>query len=195
MADAKPKVKRKGLGRRPLVVDDHSLSVSDVRAIIRERAAVAPGVMCPCCERIVMLRARPLDAGLAKALFWMHHYFQRSDAAPWVHMATWLNEHKANRGNTAALLRFWGLIEERPREPGEVGANGAPTPGFYRLTPQGIAFVTQGTTVPRSILTYGRRFYGFAQDGRTITFREALGKAFDYANVTASPPSPTPPLF
>ncbi len=83
----------------------------------------------------------------------------------------------------SGTLSVWGLVEERatvdPRKK---------TSGFWRLAPDGLAFVRLEAMIPRyAIVRYRSEVVGFA--GPAVGLAEVLGKdgRFDYRELLQSP--------
>jgi hypothetical protein len=131
------------------------------------------GAACPCCGQNVKLYRRKLYATPARQLIIL--WQQRdNDAEGWTHIGK-LNEIVSGGGD-AAKLRYWGLVEaadERSRLEN--------SSGMWRITERGEAFVCDRLRVRKYVLLFDGRVIGF--DGDEIGVRDALGTAFDYAEL------------
>jgi len=114
---------------------------------------------------------------MVEALIRLYHW-DRHHPNQWVHATRYLEQHhrRSAANMNMALLRHWEMIEQKPKK----RSDGAPSAGFYRITPLGRLFVCGKRTVYRYILTYDERFIGFDMQGGQTTVREALDDPFNY---------------
>jgi hypothetical protein len=175
------------------VLDDEEVwedtdTLGDARKFLR--AGWVRGVECPCCKQFVKVYKRKLDSVMASSLVLVYHYFQKNKGATWVHLPRFLMEAKA-ADRECAKLRYWGLLEEMPRE---VGAETpGRTSGLWRITDKGKLFVEGDLAVPKYVWVFDGEPYKsemFREPGddtpeEVVTIREALGDRFDYTELMA----------
>ena len=135
------------------------------------------GAVCPACEQVVKVYRRKLNASMGRALIAMH---QGTYMGEFVHLFRFLGDRGVPHSD-AALLRFWGLLEEQDGE----REDGNPRAGFYTITPRGRLFA-QGKIAMRS--------HGFFHNGaclhldydKLVGIRAVLGSKFDYDELMAA---------
>jgi hypothetical protein len=130
------------------------------------RLQLDKGANCPLCGQLAKMYRRKINAGMAHALIEMY----RHGRADWFYLP---DITKRWQGRDEAGLRYWGLIEEAstPRPDGGRA-------GWWRVTDKGIAFVRWNLKVPKYVLVYDGRVFGF--DGPDVDIKDALGTKFDY---------------
>jgi hypothetical protein len=174
------------LNDTPLVgsIDDKA-TVEEARKWVSDR--ISFGVRCPCCDQFAKVYRRTMTAAMAQALVSMYRIAERADE--WVHVPSTLGPtHNAARGGDFAKLRYWGLVRESD---GEVIIDGdKKSSGFWKITPQGQAFVRGQVRVPRHIFLYDSVFLRYSDD--TIDITEALATSFSYTDLmSGTDPAPT----
>jgi hypothetical protein len=136
-------------------------------------AIAEEGAACPCCGQNVKLYRRKLYSTPARQLIMLYHA-RDNDCDGWLHIGE-LNAIISGGGDLAKL-RHWRLVEAADeRTPVENSA------GLWRITDDGVAFVEMRRRVHKYVLLFDGRVIGFAGD--EITIRDALGTAFDYAEL------------
>jgi len=127
---------------------------------------------CPCCNRLVKVYRRTLNASQARYLIEMA---RKSGAGnPWLHVETDFRDVSTPARGDYAKLRFWGLIEPRPAHKGR----GGKTNGYWRLTDRGRTFVAGQSFVPAYIFLLDNLVIGSA--AKLVDIKQALGTKFNY---------------
>lgn len=99
----------------------------------------------------------------------------RSDI--WLHVPSYLIEHKVNANNDVGLLRHWGLLLPR----GDERDDGGKHSGYYRITDRGRAFVRGEVDVEKYIYLYDQKLLPQPLgDRERTTIQEALGDKFNF---------------
>lgn len=128
------------------------------------------GCICPACGQFVKLYKRKLNSGMAVTLIHMYNY----NAYAWINVKDFLREKKLRNNHDWTLLKYWGILEEKPGKPG----HGGKTLGEWRITNKGREFVLNRLSVPKRILIYNSQFQGFDTDITSII--NSLGEKFIY---------------
>jgi hypothetical protein len=136
--------------------------------------AAKPGapVLCPVCDSRCSSYRRKLNGGMAATTVKLYR-LGKGPAMEWVNVVQ-LFPNTTHRGGEWAQIRHWGLA--MPRDKRSAGKN---SPGDWRLTPLGVAFVEGRMEVPAYIETRGGKL--LSKSSETISIMGALGNAFDYA--------------
>lgn len=129
-------------------------------------------VACALCGAEHRIYRRKLNTGMAETLVKMYR-LGGGAAAGWVNVVQ-LFPNTSQRGGEWAQVRHWGLA--LPRDVRNVGQN---SPGDWRLSPLGVAFVENRMQVPMYIETRGGELLGKSVE--TVSIMGALGTKFDYA--------------
>jgi hypothetical protein len=143
------------------------------------KQAVNGGAPCPCCNQLVKLYRRRITGEMAYGLILMRKADQRTPGQ-FIHLPTFLADHKAGKSNMTSLLRHWELIEQQPGERDD----GSWRTGYYRTTSLGCQFVDGHSSIPKYAFLYNQMLLRLSQERVTIT--EALGSKFDYAQLMAT---------
>ena len=143
----------------------------------RVQANIDRGLRCPCCGRMAKRYARKINSGLARALILIYKVSQEccEDGAgwPWVKVVPALKALEENANELEySKLYHWYFIEPRT---GHSRGND----GFWRMTEDGVAFVTGAIQTARVAYVLDGVCVGFAEDDYT-TIHRALGDHFDY---------------
>ena len=141
---------------------DDSASLGEVRAWLLERRG--RGVKCPCCGQYARVYRRRLNYAMAYGLYLVYEYFHLRARAPepWLHVPRYLNgKGVVARGGDFAKLVHWGLLEAKEGE----RPDGSARIGYYRLTPEGVAFVENRSRVPTYLYFY---------DGEVVDITKSL---------------------
>lgn len=145
--------------------DDVPLAAA--RDWLRTRA-LDGGAHCPCCTQYAKVYRRKLTSATGRALCELWRAAgQRFAYLPDV-VSVRADEAKA---------RYWGLIESR----GEYRDDGSPRSGFWRLTDDGVGFVSHRYRVPAYALIYDGRCLGL--EGEPVGIDDVLGSRFDYGEL------------
>lgn len=132
------------------------------------------GENCPCCGQRVQFYRRKINSGMARALIAMY----RAAGTDWVHKPTALKGLGA-AARDESLLRYWGLMEEESA----VRADGGRS-GWWRVTPQGEAFLLDISRVPKYATIYDGRLLGMDAT-QMVNIRDALSDKFNYNELMA----------
>jgi hypothetical protein len=143
-------------------------TISEAKKYLRDN--FNKGCSCPVCGQFVKLYKRKLNSGMAVILIFMSKY-----GKDFVHVKEFLREKKMKNGHDWTLLRYWGFIQERSPL---IGDENTKNSGFWRITPEGLAFVSNRVKTKKHILIYNQKFQGFSNED--ITIEDALGDDFDY---------------
>lgn len=162
--------------RKPMqiIIDPGSTTVAQVQGQMRDSIKNDRPVYCPCCKQLVALTDRPLNAMMAKVTIILHRHFL--SAPGWLHVGKHLVEVNklgaAIRGSEWTRLTHWGVLEERPKHPGE-----------YKMTERGHKFATVEIKLPKVLRTYNGKPVSFGTEQADI--KECLGEDLDYAQLIA----------
>lgn len=134
------------------------------------------GIVCRCCNRRGMIHKRRLTKSMAQALVLLRRF---TIPGEWVHWQTLLRQRKAKAAGSGmpAMLRWWGLVEEKPKERNGATVRGAKTSGYWRITDAGVAFVDGISHVPSHCFEYRDEIFGFSDT--PVGIRDAL-EDFNY---------------
>jgi hypothetical protein len=138
---------------------------------------VEEGAECPCCVQLARLYKRSLNSPMARLLIWLvrqHH----SDAR-WYTIHEFPLIQGRRGGGDFAKLTYWGLIEEQPKDPEDTEKR---TSGIWRPTAKGVDFAHARIRVPKRVHLYNNTQVGW--DEEQVSIRQALGKKFDYHELT-----------
>ena len=152
------------------------MNLEEIRTKMFEAAASKRGTRCPCCDRHLKVYRRPLNASQARYLIFMAQ--KSGEGNPWLHVEMDFRDVSIPSRGDYAKLRYWGLIEPKPGESDRGGRSN----GYWRLTDKGRAFVNGEIAVPARIHLLNNRVVGWSE--ATTTIKQALGKRFDYAQLT-----------
>ncbi len=153
------------------------------------RSHFETGAQCPLCTQYVKLYKRKLNASMAYVLVLIYrwHRAQPEGHKEWLHVPSHIaKEGGDNARQTAAIrgdwakLKHWGLIEEYPAK----REDGSKRIGYYRITPQGIAFVRGQSSVQAYIWIYNETVLQRPVLER-VSIRDTLDKKFHYADLMA----------
>lgn len=149
-------------------------SLTDTLAEARDtlRANLDDGSKCPCCDQFARRYKRKLNSDMARSLILIVDEYLHEP-----HDTSWVDIQEIDvRGGDYAKLRHWGLLESRPNDD-----DTKRTSGLWRPTELGIDFAQGRARMPSHVYIYNNKVDGFTDS--TITIREALGDAFDYAEL------------
>lgn len=162
-----------------------STTLVEAQGYLMSKARGKDGSLCPCCRQLVKVVDRNIDSQMARALIILYRYFEK--APDFVHFATYLDElaqqvGAAIPGGQWAKLRFWGLIEEKPKNDKSDGAKRA---GFWKITAKGISFVKMELKVPKYAMVYNEKCIGYAPGCVEVNIVDCLGRDFVYDELMA----------
>lgn len=139
-----------------------------------EQTRPGRAVECPLCGHEHRTYRRKLNSGMAAVtvrLYALGH----GPAMEWVNVVR-LFPNTTHRGGEWAQIRHWGLALPRERRTGSTNS-----PGDWKITPLGVAFVEGRLEVPRYVETRGGVLLGKSEETTSIV--GALGNAFNYAEL------------
>lgn len=131
-------------------------------------------VTCSVCERPHSSYRRKLNSAVAAVLVKIYR-LGGGPAQNWVNVAQ-MFPNTTHRGGEWTIAKHWGLV--MPRDVRDGGAN---SPGDWRLTPLGVAFVEGRVEVPRYVELRDGVCLGKSEE--TISITGSLGNAFNYAEL------------
>lgn len=134
------------------------------------------GVKCPCCNQFYKLYSRPMYFSMAAGLINLFKLSKKKIGYYSIH-EIYNNTHPGDW----AKLRFWGLIEEKPKDKNETTTR---TSGHWKITQKGSEFVLGKLRVPRKIILLNNNLLGY--DGPEISIQAVLGKEYNYREIMAS---------
>ena len=140
-------------------------TVREAREYIKEN--VVDGVACPCCGSWNRVYSRRLNRAKVRELREIFAYADdRGELYDFVNVPA---SGVSLRNREYPKLRFWGLLE--PRDPDVGSGEGT---GWWRVTPQGVAFVRGRLELPNKVLEYRSRVLRFAEDAVVVDIHEAF---------------------
>jgi len=134
------------------------------------------GTVCPCCDRFAKVyEKRTVHTGCAMALIDLYHRMDADVDSGWVYLPKNSTE-EGTRSRSISHATYFGLVRNRPKVLGEklVGR----CTGYWRLTPDGVAFVENATTIHRYAEVYNNTVNRL--HGPMVSIRRCLGKKFNY---------------
>jgi hypothetical protein len=141
-------------------------------------AKLDKGTTCPLCEGRAQRYTRSVHSNLAGFLLYLH----KTSGVEWVDAVKLSLEYYrrlvkkkpgAKRCGDYSTARYWGLIEQAPKE------NRAAR-GFWRLTRRGERFVLGEISVPRQCVEYKSSPIRFSVERTTLAEALEGGKWFDF---------------
>lgn len=135
------------------------------------------GTKCRVCNQNVKMYKKSIDSEMAKYLIEIYKQDKKTPNKIWFHVEGDLGV-TLKVGGSWAKLRFWELIEEKPKDPENKAKR---TSGLWRITDKGKRFVLLQDSVKKYVKLYNQTFYGF--EGEDSDIREALGEKFNYSNL------------
>jgi len=155
-----------------------SITLGEAREWSRRRAA--KGADCPLCRQKVRVYRRNLNATMSRVLIALY-VRAGPNRLRWFQIFRLLEESGISyRGTDYSKPRYWGLMEGCPE-----------SPGFWRITADGMAFVERRLEVKSHAVLYNRGCLRL--DGKMVGIQKCLGKRFVLARLLAErPPSNQP---
>ena len=161
------------------------------------RAAIIAGrlIHCPCCTQTVKIYPRGINAAMARwfiSLAGLSRRAMQRGADGFVHVNAAGRAIGASHSGDFAKLRYWGMIEAKPLEPGNKKKKSS---GFWRPTQHGIDFIHDRVRVPSHAKILMRKFLGWKDPKKLVGIRDALKKKFNYEELMRMSlgPDPEPP--
>lgn len=128
------------------------------------------GYRCECCGSFVKAYKRSFNGNMAVALLLLYKFNMRG----FVKVEDFLLKNGQKRCGDFSYLTHFGLLEKKVAD----RKDGSPRNGYYRITPAGIDFAANRTTVAAKFIMAQGKCTGF--EGEQINIIQALGKKFDY---------------
>lgn len=148
-----------------------SRSVIEAKKWLRQR--VNSGADCPCCNQHVKVYPRSITSFMAKCLISL---YKKSGF-----INQWISSKAVTDGSgDFAKLRYWGLIQEKPKEEGEDKKNS----GYWRITNKGIDFVEKRIEVPKIAMIYNGTCLKFS--GPDVSIEYCLRNKYSYRKLMAA---------
>lgn len=134
------------------------------------------GARCPCCNSHTKIYRRKFNSRMARVLIHVRTICEKYPGR-YLEFGNYLAKKISMIAGDHGKLRWWGMIEKKPRPPKGV-PSGAKSEGLYRVTDRGFHFVRGQLTVPSHCIEYQSNPLTF--DGPLIDIEWALGKSFNY---------------
>ena len=136
------------------------------------------GVTCPCCGQHAKKYRRTLNKAMIQFLDWLvTAYLQQSGG--WLHVNDGPIIQNRRGGGDFAKLQHWGMIVEKPREPGDT--HKGKTSGFWAPTEYGVEFQQGKRQAWKYIYLFNNQVYG--HEGPAVNIAEVRQVEFDYGTV------------
>lgn len=130
------------------------------------------GTDCPCCGQLVKLYSRPMHYTMGAMLIRLYRLSQKDSG---YHHVKDIAAGISDTGtNDFSKLKYWGLIEQMPKDPKE----NKRTSGYWRITQRGVQFVLGQRTEHERVLIFNKKNLGLTGD--QIDIKQALGERFNY---------------
>jgi hypothetical protein len=146
------------------------MTLGEARDLLR--TLVKDGERCPCCSQFAKVYKRKVNSSMARGLIAMYRAFGNEFG--------YVQDIRRTRGATdnreEPKLRYWGLAEEE-----NVLRPDGGRAGYWRVTPLGINWVLDRTTIPKYALIYDTRCLRL--EGEVVTIVDALGTRFNYRDL------------
>lgn len=114
---------------------------------------------CPCCGRHAQMYKRNLHATAAKKLVKLYRLGGQHE---YIHTSRLIDEGETGAGDFSKA-KYWKLIVEA-----ENNWEGKRTSGNWKLTDKGVGFVLDLITIPKSVMIFDDRVFGFSEDHTNI---------------------------
>jgi hypothetical protein len=163
--------------RQQTLVEPETLQ--EAQDSFRQRLFEGKSAHCPCCGRKGKVYKRKLNSGMARMLIRFYEvHFRLGPDHEWVHVHDLFGGF-GQKHRDWPVLRLWGVVEHKDKRDDKTNAS-----GFWKLTDLGRAFVRGESSVPKHVYMYNRQRVDASDE--LITIHEALGDAFDYAELMAA---------
>jgi hypothetical protein len=141
-------------------------SIERVRAYVSANAE--RGISCPCCDQLVKVYRRKLNANMTRFLCSLVRIYLSRGRGSWISFKDCEFD-----GRDYPCVAMWGLAETKGSED-----SGKKNSGLWRPTQKGIDFVLAGLRVPSHVHVLNNNVIGWSEE--TAGVRESLGSAFSY---------------
>lgn len=154
------------------MITDNS-TILECKRFLEDKKSQGKGAQCPCCEQLVKVYKRSINALSARSLLHiMKITVNENEIIPLHIQKTFANGKKLATGLDYIQLKRFGLIEPTEEE------------GFYKITKQGIAFCLGYATIPKYALVYNNKTIMYSDSN--VTVQECLKKKFNYEEIIDS---------
>lgn len=130
------------------------------------------GTDCPCCGQHVKLYSRPMHYMMVAGLIQLYNLDKKKPG--YYHVSELSIGQTYTSIGDFAKLKYWGLIEQKPKDPKE----NKRTSGYWRITQRGVQFVLGQRTEHERVLIFNKKNLGLTGD--KIDIKQALGGRFNY---------------
>lgn len=147
------------------------------KATIFTQEAMKEGSKCPICEQNVKMYRKKIDSQMAFYLIKMYKITSNNPNKDFFHVEDDL-DMSIKVGGSWAKLRWWGLIEEQPKDKKDTVKR---TSGKWRITEKGKDFVQNRISIQKYVKLYNMECHGFV--GADITIKNSLSDKFNYVEL------------
>ena len=146
-------------------------TLREARESMEEALGEGDGATCPCCGSWNRVYRRRLNRAKVRELLAIYRWADEHDSLyDYLHVPS---TGISLRNREYPKLRWWGLIEAREAESGGGVSSGEGT-GWWRLTPQGVAFVRGEVRLPNRVLEFRSRVVGWDVEAVAVDVHAAL---------------------
>ena len=159
-----------------------TIDLGEATAVLRgdwKSAIEGKGDHCTVCDRWGKINTIKLRGIMVKTMHWIH----QAGRGDWINVPENAPKFVA-RSYAFSSLKHWNLIEQRyvpppTKEEREAGAEReVRSSGVWRLTPMGVDFIYNGTTVPSKVFIYNDHRVGASDE--VVTARDCAFEEFNY---------------
>jgi hypothetical protein len=157
----------------------------DAKNYLKEKTEKGKSAKCPCCNQLVAVYKRRINANAARALILIfnHSGYKTkmeigNNLGPFLHIQQVFAQEglRATAMDYIQLSRF-GLIEKSK----EKAADGKKDSGMWRITRNGVMFCLGYLSIPEYVLVYDNKNIG-ASD-KLVKINQCLKNKFDYKEI------------
>jgi len=157
---------------------DKNSTLEEVKQFLAKNFA-DKGCTCPACGQNVQQYKKKIDSLMATYLIKLHKLSEERFNS-YFHVEQDLDV-PLRVGGSWAKLRWWGLIEEQPKDEATTSSR---TSGYWKITPRGASFVKGEITLPKYVKLYNGKCRG--AEGEQININDCLGDKFDYKELMST---------
>jgi len=153
--------------------DADRISLNDARQYVLERRE--DGVLCPACDRFVLVYKRLLNKTMAVTFAKLVDIHLRENKRE-------VHAHevcKPTLGRDFSQLKFWGLMEQLPKKEGQKGR----TSGWWAPTPRGVEWAHSKINIPKYRIHVSGEKTTLGWSDEKIYIQDALPEDFDYTKL------------
>lgn len=155
--------------------------IESAKGLIFANNTMKEGSTCPVCEQNVKMYWKKIDSLMAYYLIKLHRVASNNPERTYFHVEDDLGV-KQKVGGSFAKLRWWGLIEEQPKDKNVTNKR---TSGMWMLTQRGENFVKNRISVKKYVKLYNGKCHG--ADGHEVTIKQCLKDKFDFKELMSCP--------